>query len=157
VWQRRPYISSSASVQTKLSGYGASPGIAPLWHRSRPYKARYGVRMPAMELSLGSDVGEELRYCRVSFVSGLSRPSRASPALPSDALAGSSAMDQDSRVTLLAQRRRAPVLLFYAVEPTGNHLDLNGLFLLPVRCDWTADGEEILTNRTLDSNHRIRL
>lgn len=101
MWQWRPYISSSASVQTKLSGYGASPGIAPFWHRSRPYKARYRVRMPGIELSLGSD---GLRYCRVSSV--FTAKSCFSPSAPSNTLTGSSVVDHDSSVTFYTESTR---------------------------------------------------
>ena len=115
VWQWRPYISSSASVQTKLSGYGASPGIAPFWHRSRPYKARYRVRMPGIELSLGSD---GLRYCRVSSV--FTAKSCFSPSAPSNTLTGSSVVDHDSSVTFL--HRVDALEVFYCSVERGARL-----------------------------------
>lgn len=58
----------SPNKATGTQHRGPSPGIARFWHLSRPYKGRYGVRMPGIELSLGLYTKEELRYCRVSLV-----------------------------------------------------------------------------------------
>lgn len=54
-----------ATVQTTSLGTecsGPSPRIARFWHHSRPYKARYRLRMPGIALSLSSNAksGDEI-------------------------------------------------------------------------------------------------
>lgn len=57
-----PPLPQSKQSPLGTESWSPSPGIAWFWHHSRPYKARYRVRMPAMEL--------ELRYCRGSLQPG---------------------------------------------------------------------------------------
>lgn len=89
-----PPLHQSKQSSLGTESQGPSTGIARFWHRSKPYKARYRVRMPAMKLSLGSDAREELRYCRVSLV--FTAKQSFSPA---NTLTGSSVIDQNSSMT----------------------------------------------------------